>query len=345
MKALTKTVAIAALSCVAAAGAAQARDNVTVKGSSTVLPYAKVVQAEFAVRYEGQIATPVVSGGGSSTGLREFCNGDGAIDIANASRLIRDKEIAACKEAGVQMPIEIRFGYDGIVFANSAGDAKYAFQPADIYKALAAKLPVDGQIVDNPNDTWDDVNSDFPETEINVFVPGENHGTREVFDEKVMLVGCEDSGAMKAMMDAGMSEDDAEEACMTQRGDGRSVDIAGNYSETLARVESTPGSFGVFGLFFANQNPDKVQTATMGGVVPSQETIASGEYPVSRPLQFYVKGEHLGQIPGLEEYVDLFLSDDMVGDFGALVEMGLVPLPQAERDAVIARFKNREALY
>jgi phosphate transport system substrate-binding protein len=342
---LNKALAIAAVGAVAVASPALARDNVTVKGSSTVLPYAKIVQAEFAVRYDGQIATPVVSGGGSSTGLREFCNADGAIDVANASRLIRDSEIEACQEAGVQNPIEIRFGYDGIVFANTAGEFDYEFEPEHIYLALAEMVPVDGAMGNNPNNTWSDIDSNWPDTEINIFIPGENHGTREVFDEKVMLVGCEDSGAYQMMLDAGMSEDDAEDACMTQRGDGRSVDIAGNYSETLARVESTPGSFGVFGLFFAQQNPDKVQTATMGGVEPTQESIASGEYPVSRPLQFYVKGEHLGQIPGLEEYVMLFLSDEMVGDFGALVEQGLVPLPQAERDAVTARFQNREGLY
>lgn len=342
---LNKALAIAAVGAVAVASPALARDNVSVKGSSTVLPYAKIVQAEFAVRYEGQIAAPVVAGGGSSTGLREFCNSDGAIDVANASRLIRDKEIKACKEAGVTTPIEIRFGYDGIVFANSVDGVTYALEPKDVFLALGAKVPVNGAIADNPNDSWDDVNASFPADEINVFIPGENHGTREVFDEKVMLIGCETSGAMQMMMDAGMSEDDAEDACMTQRTDGRSVDIAGNYSETLARVESTPASFGVFGLFFATQNPDKVQTATMGGIVPTQASIASGEYPVSRPLQFYVKGEHLGQIPGLEEYVDLFLSDDMVGDFGVLVENGLVPLPQAERDTVIANFKGRNALY
>ena len=115
---------------------------------------------------------------------------------------------------------------------------------------------------------------------------------------------------------------------------------------SIARlVEKTGRTEAEARAFFAAQNPDKVQTATMGGIVPTQESIATGEYPVSRPLQFYVKGEHLGQIPGLEEYVDLFLSDDMVGDFGVLVENGLVPLPQAERDAVIARFKGREALY
>ena len=83
---------------------------------------------------------------------------------------------------------------------------------------------------------------------------------------------------------------------------------------------------------------DKLKVATVGGIVPSTETIADGTYPVSRPLFFYVKKAHLGVIPGLKEYVEFFLSDDMVGPDSPLATYGLVSAPDAEREAARAAF-------
>jgi phosphate transport system substrate-binding protein len=84
----------------------------------------------------------------------------------------------------------------------------------------------------------------------------------------------------------------------------------------------------VFGLSFYQNNTDKLRVATMGGVVPSTESIASGEYPVSRPLYFYVKNAHLDVIPGLQEYIEFFVSDDMAGPDGPLAQYGLVSDPE-----------------
>ena len=143
---------------------------------------------------------------------------------------------------------------------------------------------------------------------------------------------------MKAFMDGGMDEDTAEDACMKLRTDGRNVDIDGDYTETLARLDTNKNAVGVFGLSFYQNNTDKLRVATMGGVVPSAESVASGEYPVSRPLYFYVKKAHLGVIPGLKEYIEFFVSDDMAGPEGPLAEYGLVSDPElaATQEAVAA---------
>jgi phosphate transport system substrate-binding protein len=322
------TAAIAVVAVCAATGAvAQTRTNVQVAGSSTVLPYATIVAEAFGA--ETDFATPVVEGGGSSTGRRLLCEGvgEGTIDVANSSSLMSDSEREACMAAGVT-PVEIRFGYDGIVFASDINGPSFAFTPADWYYALAAEIPMDGAMVANPNSSWAEVNADLPDQPINAFIPGTNHGTREVFEENVILVGCEETGAMQAMMDMGMDEDAAEEACLTLRTDGASVDIEGDYTQTLANLDSTPTGVGVFGLSFYENNTDRLQVATMSGVTPSTETISTGEYPVSRPLQFYVKQEHLGVIPGLQEYVAFFVSDEMAGPGGPLSEYGLVPDPE-----------------
>ena len=325
VKMTTSALALTAL----AATAAAARDQISIAGSSTVLPYASIVAEAFGENSD--FPTPIVESGGSSAGLKRFCEGVGAntIDIANASRKIKDKEVAACADAGVTDIIEVRIGYDGIVFASQIdGPAYTAFEPADIFNALGSKVLVDGAIVDNPHTQWADFNGDLPATEIAAFIPGTKHGTREVFEEKVMLVGCETTGAMQAMIDSGMSEDDAEDACISVRTDGRSVDIDGDYTETLASIDANPNGIGVFGLAFYENNTDKLKVATMGGVEPKTETIASGEYPVSRPLYFYVKKAHIGVIPGLKEYAQFFVADEVAGPDGPLAAYGLVSDPE-----------------
>lgn len=333
----TTTALVSAIALAAAATAADARDNVQVAGSSTVLPYASIVAEVFGENTD--FPTPVVESGGSSAGLKRFCEGVGenTIDVANASRAIREKEIKACAEAGVTDIIEVRIGYDGIVFASQKdGPAYTAFTQTDIFNALAPKVMVDGALVDNPYTKWSDFNADLPDAEIAAFIPGTKHGTREVFEEKVIAVGCEETGAMAAMIEGGMSEDDAEDACLEVRTDGRSVDIDGDYTETLASIDSTPNGIGVFGLAFYENNTDKLKVATMAGIAPSTETISTGEYPVSRPLFFYIKKAHIGVIPGLKEYAQFFTADEIAGPDGPLAQYGLVADPAlAETQAAI----------
>src|SRR6218665_2645092 len=120
----------ALVASVAFAGAAAARDQVQIAGSSTVLPYAKIVAETFGETFP-KFKTPVVESGGTGAGLKEFCKGVGpdTIDIANASRAIKKDELEACKAAGVTDVQEIRIGYDGVVFATDKGNADLALEP------------------------------------------------------------------------------------------------------------------------------------------------------------------------------------------------------------------------
>jgi phosphate transport system substrate-binding protein len=324
VKLTASTLAIAAVSATAAA----ARDNVQITGSSTVLPYATIVAEAFGENFD--FPTPVVEGGGSGAGRAKMCEGVGpnTVDIANSSSRISQNDLDTCAANGVTEVMEVRIGYDGIVFASDVNGPEFAFTPADIYNALAEQVLVDGALVANPHTQWAQFNANLPAQDILVLSPGTKHGTREVYEDKVVLVGCEETGAMKAFMDGGMDEDAAEEACLKLRTDGRNVDIDGDYTETLARLDADKNAIGVFGLSFYQNNTDKLRVATMGGVVPSTESIASGEYPVSRPLYFYVKNAHLDVIPGLQEYVEFFVSDDMAGPDGPLAQYGLVSDPE-----------------
>lgn len=340
MKSL-KLTAAALVASAAFAGVAVARDQIQIAGSSTVLPYAKIVAETFGETYP-DFKTPIVESGGTGGGLKEFCKGVGpdTIDIANASRAIKDSEVEACKAAGVTEIQEVKIGYDGIVFATDAGNADLKLEPKDLYLALAAEVAVDGKLVANPYRKWSEVNKDLPDAEIAAYIPGEKHGTREVFEEKVLAAGCEASGAAEVIK-AAVAEKDAQHAkCVAVRKDGLAVDIDGDYTETLARIAANKSGIGVFGLSFYENNADKLKVATVSGIVPSVETIASGEYPVSRPLFFYVKKAHLGVIPGLKDYVEFFTSDDMIGPDSPLAEYGLVPAPDAEREEVRKAFTD-----
>lgn len=333
VKLSASALAIAAVS----ATAATARDQVQVAGSSTVLPYASIVAEAFGENFD--FPTPVVESGGSSAGLKRFCEGLGenTIDVANASRKIKDKEIAKCAENGVTDIIEVRIGYDGIVFASEIQGHSFEFTPADWFLALSDQVLVDGQMVANTAKTWADINASFPAQAIQAFIPGTKHGTREVFEDKVILAGCEATGAYDVLLNsaegdtAKAKKKAAEKACISLRNDGRSVDIDGDYTETLARIDSNKDGIGVFGLAFYENNTDKLQVATMSGIVPSTESIATGEYPVSRPLYFYVKKAHIGVIPGLKEYAEFFVADEVAGPDGPLAEYGLVADPELEK--------------
>ncbi len=327
MTSLQRGVSTLAILTVSATAAA-ARDQVQVAGSSTVLPYATIVAEAFGENFD--FPTPVVESGGSSAGLKRFCGGVGesTIDIAIASRAIRENELAECTANGVTEIIEVRIGYDGIVFASGINGNGFAFTPEHWYNALAAEVVVDGAVVANPYTMWNEIDAALPVQEIQAFIPGTKHGTREVFEEQVIAAGCDASGALQVLTTAKGSEEAGEAACVALRTDGRSVDIDGDYTETLARIEANRNGIGVFGLSFYENNTDKLQVATMAGVVPSTESIASGEYPVSRPLFFYIKKAHLGVIPGLQEFAEFFVADEVAGPDGPLAEYGLVSDPE-----------------
>jgi phosphate transport system substrate-binding protein len=335
----------ATLSVAAAfAGVSHAAEQIHIAGSSTVLPYAKIVAEQFAETHPN-FKAPVVESGGSGAGLKEFCKGAGpeTIDIADASRPIKRSEIETCRQNGVTDIVEVRIGYDGIVFASDKASQDFTFKPADLYLAMAADILVNGKIAANPNTNWNQVNETFKDQEIRTFIPGEKHGTREVFEERVILAGCKETGAYDMYVKSGMSEADAEKKCIAIRKDGRAVDIDGDYPETLARLDADKKAVGVFGLSFYENNLDKLKVATVSGVAPSQATIADGTYPISRPLFFYVKKSHLESVPGLKEYVEFFTSDQMIGPDGPLAAQGLVPAPDRERDqirATVAAWKN-----
>ena len=335
--------AVAAGSLFGATQAQAARDTIQIAGSSTVLPFASIVAEEFG-RSFSQFKTPVVGSGGSSGGLRQFCQGVGenTIDIANASRPIKSSEVEACAKAGVSKILEVKIGYDGIVFASRRDGGSFALEPRHIFLAAAKEVPQGGKMVANPYTKWSQIDKSLPDQEIVLVIPGSNHGTREVYEEKTVIHGCESFDEVKAMMKADKKK--GENFCKAIRTDGRIIEVAGDYTETLARLDAQKTAVGVFGLSFYDQNKDRLQVATISGVSPSLETVESGKYPVSRPLFFYLKDAHVGVIPGLLEYAQYFLSPQVSGMGSPLEKAGLIPLNNKERAEILAKIKSRASL-
>lgn len=308
-----------------------ARDQVHIAGSSTVLPYASIVAEAFGENFDAP--TPIVEGGGSGAGRKRMCEGVGlnTIDIANSSSLMKAEQWETC-QAKVGEIAEVRIGYDGITFSMRHENAGFEnLTPAQIYLALSDKSTAK---------TWSDVDPSLPDVAIKAFIPGTKHGTREVFEKKVMLEGCKAVGTYDYLRnEKGLDKKPAQKECFKVRTDGASVDIDGDYTETLASLDANVNGVGVFGLSFLLNNTDKLYAARVNGVMPSTESIASGEYPVSRPLQFYVKKAHISQVPGMKEYIEFFVSDEIAGPDGPLAEYGLVSDPElAATQDMVAKF-------
>tara|TARA_A100001037_G_scaffold297667_1_gene320030 strand:- start:6440 stop:7471 length:1032 start_codon:yes stop_codon:yes gene_type:complete len=327
----TKLLATALVAGVLVAGVAEARDQIRIVGSSTVYPFATAVAETF-----GKITkfkTPVVESTGSGGGLKLFCAGVGVEhpDITNSSRRIKSSEVERCKNNGVTDIIEMKVGYDGIVLANAKTAPQMKLTRKQLYLALAKHIPQgEGKLVPNPYKTWAEVDSSLPNNKIEVLGPPPTSGTRDAFVELAMEGGCKKFDWIKAMKKADKKKYKA--VCHSIREDGAFVEAGENDNLIVQKLAENKGAFGIFGFSFLDQNANVIQGTNMDGVDPTFENIADGQYPVSRPLYFYVKKAHIGTIPGIEQYLTEWTSEKTWGPDGYLTDKGLIPMPDAERD-------------
>ncbi len=325
---MKRTLAIAAVATVAFAGAAEARDQIRIVGSSTVFPFASKVVEQFGKTTK--FKTPVIESTGSGGGFKLFCAGVGVDhpDITNASRAIKSSEVETCAKNGVTKITEIVIGFDGIVVANAKNGAAFDVSRKDLYLALAKTVPDPkggDKLIPNPYKTWKDVNASLPANPIEVLGPPPTSGTRDAFTELVMDHGCEAYPFIKAM--AKTDKKAFKAACQSIREDGAYIEAGENDTLIVNKLVENPKALGIFGFSFLDQNADKIKGAHIDGVAPTFENISGKKYPVSRPLFFYVKGAHVGVIPGIKEYVKEFTSEAAIGADGYLTQIGLIPLP------------------
>jgi phosphate transport system substrate-binding protein len=340
-------IALSISASVLAVNTASARDHIEIVGSSTVFPFATVVAETFGKKTS--FKTPKIESTGSGGGMKLFCKGNGieTPDVTNASRRIKGKEFQQCHTNGVTDITEVLVGFDGIAIANSRIGANFnALTRKDLYLALAAKVPAGAtgrnynknDLVDNPFTHWNQINKNLPAVKIKVLGPPPTSGTRDALQELAIEGGCKKFPHMKAMKKTNKKQ--YKKLCRTIREDGLYVEMGENDNLIISKLVNDKDALGIFGYSFLEQNGDKVKGADVDGNAITFENIASGAYPVSRPLYFYVKNSHRGKVQGLNEFIKEFTKESTFGDDGYLVDKGLIPSPANERAKYRKAAKN-----
>jgi phosphate transport system substrate-binding protein len=341
MKQLTLAVA---LGLVAASGIAQARDNIEIVGSSTVYPFSTAVAETFAKKTG--MPAPKVESTGTGGGMKLFCAGAGidTPDITNASRRMKKSEMESCMKNGVDAVTEVKIGFDGIAIAQDKEAAPIKLSRRELYLALAKDVPTgpNGELQPNTYTTWKQINPAMADVKIEVIGPPPTSGTRDALVELGMTKGCL---LFQGMPELKKKDEDAfKKACTTVREDGHYIEAGENDNLIVEKLKANHDAVGIFGYSFLEQNTDALKAAPIDGKEISYDSISDGSYPLSRPLFFYVKNSHVGQVKGIKEYMAEFASDAALNPDGYLAEKGLVALPAAEKSASIEAAKAMKPL-
>ena len=341
-----KKTAIALLASAALTVSLSARDQIKIVGSSTVYPFSSAVAEELGATTS--FPTPVVESTGSGGGMKLFCAGNdmNTPDITNASRRMKVKEFKMCEQNGVTDITESVIGYDGIAFAQSKSNAPFDVSREQLALAVAKLVPSkDGKsLIANPYKKWSDIDASLPNREIIVYGPPKSSGTRDAFEELVLQKTFKKMNVYTDLYKADKKKNKKFKKYSELRTDGVYVESGENDNLIVQKLTKNKDAFGVFGFSFLIENQDKVSGATINGVAPTAETISAHKYPVARSLFFYIKNSHAAKVPAMAKYVDLFMSETMIGPDGILGEIGLIPLPDATREAMQKSVKNRDKI-
>lgn len=317
------TTALLAASAVVVPAIAAARDEIHVVGSSTVYPFSKRVGELFAA--DSSNIPPKIESTGTGAGIAQFCAGSGPDfpDIAGASRAMTRAEWESCHANGVWSITQMLIGYDGLSIAAEKSSAPdVSFTLSDLYTALAERIPVDGVLVPNPTRTWSDVRPELPDVPIRVIGPPKSSGTRDAFVDLAMHRGCEASLTLLTLKAS--DPDEWDRVCSTMRTDGAYVEAGEDDEAIVADVKATEGTFGILGYSYVFEHYEVLEGIAIEGIVPSEVTIATREYPLARPLYLYIKNDNRAFVPGMSAFIREYIQD--AAPDGSLLELGLVPI-------------------
>ena len=331
-----KKTTIALLASAALTVSLSARDQVKIVGSSTVYPFSSAVAEELGAITK--FPTPVVESTGSGGGMKLFCAGNdlNTPDITNASRRMKTKEFKMCEKNGVTDITESVIGYDGIAFAQSKVNPSFDISSKQLALAVASEVPSkDGKsLIANPYKKWSDIDASLPNREIIIYGPPKSSGTRDAFEELVMQKIFKKMPVYTDLYKKDKKANKRYKKYSVVRTDGVYVPSGENDNLIVQKLNKNRSAFGIFGFSFLVENDDKLAGSTINGVAPTPEAISSGEYPVSRSLFFYIKNSHKQEVPAIKKYVEMFMSENMIGPDGILSEIGLISLPDTTRTAI-----------
>jgi phosphate transport system substrate-binding protein len=230
--------------------------------------------------------------------------------------------------------VEVKIGYDGIVLASNKKGKPLQVTLPQLWRALAKQVagPEAGKLIANPNTRWSDIDAKLPAEKIEVLGPPPTSGTRDAFVELALDAGCDSVDWIKALK--ATDEKQHKAVCQTLREDGAFIEAGENDNLIVQKLDANPNAFGIFGFSYLDQNAEKLQGASVGGVQPTFDSISKGSYPLSRPLFMYVKKAHVGIVPGIAEYLAEFTSPKAWGPEGYLASKGMIPMSDTERTQV-----------
>ena len=330
---MASTLAVAAL---CTAGPALARDQIKIVGSSTVFPYTQAVAEEFGKKSGRRPRWSSSTGTGG--GMKIFCQGVGEAnpDLTGASRAMKKSELEQCTKNGVTDITEIQIGYDGLSIAQSKKGKPIDLTKEQIFLALASEVPDGDKLVPNPYKKWSEVDKSLPDVAITAYGPPPTSGTRDAFVELAMHEGCKSLDYFKQKK--GELEKDGfdklvKEKCTPMRQDGPFIEAGENDNLIVQRIEADPNALGIFGYSFLYREPGQA-AGREGRWRCSRASTPSptGSYGLSRPLFIYIKNAHRKVIPGLNEFVAEYTSDEAMGPDGYLHERGLVVLARGRAE-------------
>ena len=278
--------------------------EISIEGSSTVYPITQAAAELF--RQENPDARIEVGGAGTSDGFEAFCQGD--TQISDASRPIDvAEEVPVCKENGVEF-IEVPVAYDGIsVVVNKQND--WATEVTSDELKTMWEPSAEGKITQ-----WSQVRSDWPDKPLNLYGPGTESGTYEFFNETIVA----NEEEVSRQSDVEMSEDD-------------NVLVQG--------VSGDANALGYFGYSYYENNLDTLKALAVDGVKPTEDSIRSGEYLLSRPLFIYVSIDALKKNKAVEPFVDFYVSKQ---NLDRLVKAAkYVTMPDSLEQASRAQYEDR----
>lgn len=317
--------------CLLSSCAPSSDEAIRIVGSSTVYPFSRTVAERYAIK-SGH-SSPVIEVTGTGAGFKRFCSAPGAADISNASRQMKVSEFELCRENNVFPVIEFMIGYDGIVAAIAPDNPLKSLTLKQLYLGLARDIPSpDGGFMANPYKRWSDVDPSLPDIPILVHGPPPTSGTRDAFVELAMQGGAEQVPQLAALAETDKDAFAARAGAI--REDGLWIDEGENDNAIIQIIRQSDYDIGVFGFSFFEQNEDVIDGLSLSGVAPSFTSIADRSYPLARSLFFYTDIDTARERADVREYIFEFLSDAAIGEFGYLAEKGLIPLPEAGREAV-----------
>jgi phosphate transport system substrate-binding protein len=292
------------------------------------LPHTQTAAEHFAL--SSTYPAPTLDLTGAAIGFREFCAGVGFEhpDVDVSSRRITAGELSDCQKQGVGSISEIEIGQEVLMLVNAKSSPRMAITSAELFRALAGQVSVNGELQANPYQHWRDIRWTLPNVAIQVMGPPPTSPTYEAFIEVVMERGCQSISSLQEL-----EADRRVQVCRTLRRDGAYLTGMRDGAEMLQWLRANPNAFGIVSYpWWRDEGEGSLLANAIDGVVPSEEHLTDATYPLARPMFLYVKNAHVGHVPGLQEFLYEFTAERTISPDGYLADKGFVALNDVARN-------------